>query len=290
MPVKKKKKTKTKSPAKHIADHEVVIVKSGEKGNPRRRLLIVTPTLGKIRVEWAIQRYNQVIPCNWSASMQHVGVRQLIPMHYLVAEGQNIAVQHLVEHDFEWLLLWEDDVIAPIDSFLKLNEHILSGEYPVVSGLYFTKGAYSEPIVYKGRGNSYYHNWRLGDKVLVDGVPTGFLLIHSSVLKLMYEESPVYTSIGGLQVRKVFETPATVQLNTVTRMMETLKGTSDLFWCRRVIAENVLERAGWKKFAKDKNPFLCDTDIFCQHIDLETGQQFPKPEQILKRHKRKGDK
>ena len=282
----KKRPTKKKTPTKHTPDHEVVIVKSGQDGNPRNRLLIVTPTLGKVRVEWAIYRYAQVIPCNWSASTQHVGVRQLVPMHYLVAEGQNIAVQHCIEHDFEWLLLWEDDVVAPIDSFLKLNEYIENPEYPVVSGLYFTRGEYSEPILYRGRGNSYYRNWRFGDKVMCDGVPTGFLMIHSSVLKLMYDESPVYTSIGGLSVRKVFETPATVAINEISKQLDTIKGTSDLFWCKRVIREKVLQRAGWD-VEDEKHPFLCDTNIFCQHIELETGRQYPLPQQIDKRHRAK---
>jgi len=275
------------TPAQHIHDHEVIVVKSGKGGNPRHRLLCVTPTLGKVRVEWAIHRYNQVVPCNWSSSSQHVGVRQLVPMHYLVAEGQNIAVQHMVENNFEWLLLWEDDVVAPVDAFIKLNKYIGNGEYPVVSGLYFTKGEYSEPIIYRGRGNSYYRSWRMEDKVRVDGVPTGFLLIHSSVLELMYEESPEYTSIGGLKLRKVFETPSTVKFNEVNGQMESLKGTSDLYWCKRVIKENVLGRSGWKKFAGDKNPFLVDTDIFCQHIDLETGKQYPMPHQIPKQHLKK---
>ncbi len=277
-------KRQPKTPAAPIGDHEVIIVKSGAEGNPRHRMLIVTPTLGKVRVEWAIYRYGQVIPCNWSASNQNVGVRQMVPMHYLVAEGQNIAVQHCIQHDFEWLLLWEDDVIAPIDAFCKLNQYVNSGKYPVVSGLYFTKGYYSEPILYRGRGNSYFKQWRFGDKVMCDGVPTGFLLIHCSVLKLMYDESPQYTSIGGLTLRKVFETPATVRWDNHKRALDLIKGTSDLYWCKRVIREKVLERSGWKKFAGEKNPFLCDTNIFCQHIEFETGKQYPMPHQIDKRH------
>lgn len=172
-------------------------------------------------------------------------------------------------------LLWEDDVIAPLDAFLQINPYMSSSDYPVISGLYFTKGQYSEPILYRGSGQGAYINFKIGDKVWATGVPTGFLLIHSKVIKLMYEESESYKTLGGRMTKRVFETPAQLFYDPDTQSFATGSGTSDLNWCNRVIEEKVLARAGWPKIGKKKYPFLCDTRIFCKHIDLMTGSLYP---------------
>lgn len=252
------------------------IVKSGLNGNPRHKLLIGTPTLGIVRMEWAHSRYGQTIPCNWSAGAATVGVGSLIPMHYLVADGQNLIVQEVIKKDYEWLLFWEDDVIAPTDAFMKINQYIKKGDVPIVSGLYFTKGSYSEPILYRGRGNSCFHKFIVGEKVWVDGVPTGFLLVHSSILKILWEESEEYTTLGGLTTRKVFETPSQIFYDPQKNESLIYAGTSDLVWCDRIMKKHVLKRAGWNEFDKRKYPFLCDSDIFCTHIDLNTGVKYPQ--------------
>jgi len=261
------------------------IIASGVGGNPRTAILIATPTLGNVRVEWAISRYGQVIPCNWTSHDVNVGVGYLVPMHYLVADAQNIATEHLLVNKFEWLLLWEDDVIAPIDLFTRLDPYIRNADHPVVSGLYFLKTPRSEPVCYRGRGTRYFGDFKLGDRFWVDGVPTGMLLIHRSVLQVMYDESPEYQTLGGKRVRKVFETPSSVFQDSVTGEWNKAQGTSDLAWCRRVIKEKVLARAGWKKAGKMEFPFLVDSNILCRHIDLNTGMTYPS-EEVLKRYRR----
>jgi len=263
-----KKKTKPVQPI----ESEVIIIKSGAGGNPRNRLLIVTPTLGIVRIEWSIQRFGQAIPCNWSAGYATLGIGFVVPMHYLVADAQNIGCEEVVKKDYEWLLLWEDDVLPPLDAFLRLNSYISKGDIPVVSGLYFTKGTFSEPILYRGWGNSCFTKFKIGEKVWASGIPTGFLLIHSSLIKLMWEESENYTTKGGRVTRKVFETPSKVYYNPENQTFAGGGGTSDLAWCKRVVEEKVLKRSGWPKIGRKKYPFLCDTNIFCRHIDLNTGE------------------
>jgi hypothetical protein len=254
------------------------IIRSGVGGNPRVRLLIATPTLGNIRIEWAVMRYGQVIPPNWASHDVNVGIGTCVPMHYLVADAQNIATEHMLQNSFEWLLLWEDDVIAPQDLLTRLDRYITDATIPIVSGLYFLKAKRSEPLAYKGRGTRCFCDFRLGDKVWLDGVPTGMLLVHRSILDLMYQESPPYKTVGGRVVRKVFETPMKVMMNPQTGEWNRMQGTSDLFWCQRIVREKVLERAGWPKIAKKEFPFLLDTNILCSHIDLNTGEQFPSKE------------
>ncbi len=53
----------------------------------------------------------------------------------------------------------------------------------VVSGLYFSKGVPSWPLIFRGRGNGAFLNFRIGDRVWCDGIPTGFLLVHMSVIR-----------------------------------------------------------------------------------------------------------
>jgi hypothetical protein len=253
----------------------IEIIKNPSGKHPSTRLYIATPTLGIIRTEWAAARWGQVIPCNWSCVGGMFGYTHSFPMGYLVADAQNIAVQGAIKENSEWLLLLEDDVVAPPDLFLKLNDYINKATVPVVSGLYYTKSNPTEPLVYRGRGSSFYSKWKRGDKVWADGVPTGCLLIHMSVLKLMYDESPEYMTSMQHKAHRVFETPRKVWTDPEKGMMLGAVGTSDLYWCDRVMRDKVLERTGWKRIAKKKFPLLVDTGIFCKHIDLQTGKQYP---------------
>jgi hypothetical protein len=138
-----------------------------------------------------------------------------------------------------------------------------------MSGLYFTRSLPSEPLVYRGRGNSYYGDWKLGDLVWADGVPTGCLLIHMALLREMYKDSEEY-QIGNQTARRVFDSPRSAWFNQETGQYNTTAGTSDLDWCRRVIDGDYLRKAGWGEFADAHPdwPFLVDTNLFCQHIDI----------------------
>jgi hypothetical protein len=257
------------------APEQTTVIRSGVDGNPRNRLLVVTPTLGIVRMEWAMARYGQPTPCNWSSSGASLGIGFSVPMHYLVADAQNLGAEDCIKKNFTWMLLHEDDVVLPSDAMLQLNKYIISEEIPVVSGLYFLKGNYSEPLLYRGTGNGPFLNFKIGDKVWADGVPTGFLLIHSKILRLMWDESEEYETLGKRRTRRIFETPAKIVYDPETQSCSSATGTSDLVWCARVIREKVLARAGWPKIGRKKYPFLCDTKIFCRHIELATGRLYP---------------
>lgn len=236
------------------------------------RLLVGTPTTGNIRMEWANARYGQVIPSNWSKVDMIQYMSGFIPLRYSVADAQNLIVQEAVTKGYQWLVFLEHDTIPTPDTFLRFNEYMRSGEFPVVSGLYFTRSDPAEPMVYRGRGNSYFTDWKLGEQVMTDGVPTGMLLIDVRLLKPMWEDAPEYNA-GGYNIKRVFETPGSTFFNPETGSQEMLVGTSDLDWCKKVISGNYLERH-WPKLAKEKYPFLIDTNIACNHIDPD-GTQFP---------------
>lgn len=241
----------------------------------QHRILVGTPTTGDVRMEWVLGRYGQVIPTNWSNVDVHEWMSAYAPLEYLVPDAQNLIVKHALTKGFRYLLLYEQDNIPMPDAFMKINDYMLAGDVPIVSGLYFTKSVPPEPILYRGRGNSHFTDWKLGDKVWVDGVPTGFLLIDCKILQVMWDESPEY-NLGTITTRRVFECPRRMDWNPETGELVIGTGTSDLEFCSRVMKDNILEKAGFGKFAKEHPdyPFLCDTGIFLWHIDPQ-GRKFP---------------
>jgi hypothetical protein len=225
-----------------------------------------------------------LVPINWSMAQVMQVVAGVFPLRYQVADAQNVIAQEAIDRDMEWLLLLEHDVVLPPDAFVRLNRYIREAEAgygaPVVSGLYFSRAQPSEPMIFRGRGNSFYDGWRLGDVVGCDGVPTGCLLIHMGVLRLMYAESEAYTVGRGenvRRVRRVFETPRAGWFNPETNQTNLSATTSDLAWCDRVIAGDYLRRAGWK--SEGRWPFLVDTNIFCWHVNSD-GQMFPSKAEL----------
>ena len=253
-------------------------------GSYVNRLLVATPTRGTVRMEWCGARYGQTVPVNWS----HVQLLQFyqsmcnpfLTVRFSVADAQNLIVREVIEKDFEWLLFIEDDVILPVDAFVRFNTYIRAQKAPVVSGLYYTKSRPSEPLVFRGRGTSFYSDWEQGDLVWADGVPTGCLLIHAGILREMWNDAPEYqVGYGGKPVtRRVFHNPEVQWEDPELHQTFGIVGTSDLQWCTEVIEGDYIRRAGWDAFLDEipdeRYPFLVDTRIFCRHIDPD-GVQYP---------------
>lgn len=237
------------------------------------RILIGTATTGLVRMEWVVSRYGQLVPVNWTSVNFTEPLSGYVPLRYLVADAQNVITQVAIEREFEWVLFWEHDTFPEgFDALMKINDYIVKCDIPVVSGLYYTKSVPSMPLIFRGRGTGPYINWKLGDLVWCDGVPTGFLLVHCSILKAMWEDSEEYI-LRNRVVRRVFVTPRTYQV-VEKGEMNTVSGTSDLDWCSRVIDGGYFKKAGWKRFHNKKYPFLVDTNIFCKHIQPD-GERFP---------------
>jgi len=231
---------------------------------------------GLVRSEWVLARYGQVIPCNWSHQEMYHWMNSTCPIGFAVAEARNVIVDAFIKSKAHWLFFIDHDVILPPDCFVKINTYMQSHKIPILSGLYFAKCHPPEPLIYRGRGTSHYKDFKIGDKVWVDGIPMGCTLIHRSVLEKMYNDAPEYLAGGNRKVRKVFDTPAGIFFDPETKGNRTFSGTEDLAWCNRVIGGAYLEKAGWKSVAKKRYPFLIDTSIFCRHITPD-GQTYPLP-------------
>lgn len=257
--------------------YRTIVKDSGDPGYVNR-LLVATPTTGLVRIEWVMGRYGQIIPPNWSMVQMNQYLNAYIPLRYQVADAQNLIVRQVIEDDFRWLLLIEHDVILPPDAFKRFNTYMRERNVPVVSGLYYTRSRPSEPLVYRGRGTGCYTDWEFGDLVWCDGAPTGCLLVHGNILRVMWEESEEYIiqhPDGRREVtRKVFDTPRREWYDPESGEYNTNSGTSDLDWCKRVIDDGIFEKAGWEDYQEKEWPFLIDTNIFCKHIN-PNGEQFP---------------
>ncbi len=256
------------------------IMKNGNK-DWNSRVLIFTPTVGLVRIEWVNARYGQIIPTNWSHVDMQQFVHPFVPVQYQLADAQNLMAKKLVEEDYEWIIYIESDNIIPPDLFIRFGQYINEKKVPIVSGLYFTKSDPAEPILYRGRGNSYYGDWKLGDKVWVDGIPFGCRLEHASFIKEAWKDSPEYMC-GDVKTRRVFEQPGRVWFDEEHGGIAAKTGTTDLAWCSRIIDDNLFEKTGWGEYKDKKNPFLVDTSIFVRHID-QGGKIFPLeiPKQFL---------
>lgn len=261
------KKQKTVS----LGGYRNVILKNNAE--TMNRVMMGIPMTGILRSEWVLARYGLIIPCNWS----HADVIQFIesasPIGWMVADARNIIVKSFIERNYEWLIFVDHDVILPPFFNLIMNEYMIKKKVPMMSGLYFTKSVPSEPLIYRGRGNSYYADWKLDDKVWVDGIPMGCTLIHRSLLQVLWDESQEYSTFGQ-KTRRVFETPARIEFDPETRLLHTRRGTEDLELCSRIMKEKVFEKAGWPEYQKKKYPFIVDTRLFCKHIDMD-GVQYP---------------
>lgn len=239
-----------------------------------KRFLIGTPTMGTVRMEWVNGRFGQIIPTNFSLADVQQFMSPYMPHEYSVADAENLIAKMAIEQGFEWLLFWEDDNIPPNDALLRLNEYMITKTAPVIAGMYFTRSIPPEPMVYKEFGQGYYADWKLGDKVWVKGCPFGFTLIHMSLIKALWEESPEYV-VNGITTRRVFNIPNKAHVDPETGAWLTETGTSDLAWCKRLVDDKIFEKAGWPEFQKKEHPILCDTSIFVKHIDRNSGQQYP---------------
>jgi hypothetical protein len=246
-----------------------------DSGDPEyvKRVLIGTAVTGLVRVEWVQARIGQLIPPNWSSVMLWHFMNSFMPYRYQVDDAQNVIVKEAIERSFEWVLFWEHDVLPPPDALIKINQYMRDKTYPIISGLYYTRSRPSEPLIYRGRGTSCYTDWKPGELVWADGVPTGFLLCHASILRAMWDESETYTA-GGVTMRKVFEIPMKQYFDQSTGLFSTMTGTSDLLWCRKVIDGKFFEKAGFPEIQALPFPFPVDTEINCRHIN-PNGEIFP---------------
>lgn len=239
----------------------------------KKRIIVGIPFTGLLRAEWVMARYSQVVPCNWGQIDMIRWLDPHSPLGYMVADARNIIATEALKEDVEWLFFIDHDVILPLGTILKINEYMIKPVAPIVSGLYFTKSVPSEPLIYRKRGTGYYADWKIGDKVWVDGVPMGCTLIDMKLVKAVAEEVDEYM-LEGRMVKRIFETPSRTFYDPEKNSWDNATGTEDLEFCSRIVDHDLVRKAGWKDLPEKEYPFLMDTSLFCKHIDF-SGVQYP---------------
>ena len=213
------------------------------------RIMIGVPLTGLVRAEWAMARYNQATPTNWSVNDMVAWLDQTSPLRFTVPNARNLIVQKAIEGEYEWLFFLDHDVILPPLSLIKLNTHMRSGKYPILNGLYFTKSKPAEPLIYRGAGTGCCDDWKLGEIVWADGAGMGCTLIHRSILKAIWSESAEYT-INNMTARQVFRNPLEHKYDEKTGSWGMLTGTEDLDFYKRLTSLGIYKKAGWPEFQK----------------------------------------
>lgn len=252
-------------------------------GNDTVQVLLGTPTLGQLNIAWYNAMVGMVTPPNWSL------VRST-PVGYTVADAQNMIVDAFLRGPFRALILIEDDTCPPPEAILVFDRWFWKMERkkapPVVSGVYHIKGSAEtrrgkkggieqlgpEPLVYRGGGTRAYRDWKYGDVVWVDGVPTGALLLHRSILEAWANEPdvPIYTVPGyHFPLKRIFESPAKVWVEDDG--VHIASGTSDLYWSSQTIKRGLLAKAGWPQYQRKQYPYIIDTSLRFGHVDRGTG-------------------
>lgn len=267
---------KKRTHRKKTKDVEAIPMFQEVRKNPEvwtKRILIGIPVTGLLRVEWVQARFSQVIPTNWSHADVWQFMSSYMPMAFQLTDAENLIAKTVVEENYEWMLFIEHDNVLPPNTFRKINEYMLSKEWPVVGGLYFTKSHPPEPMIYRGSGTGYFDKWKFGDKVQCDGLPFGCTLIHGNLIREIWKDSPEYV-VNGTLTRRVFEQPNEGWRDPYSGRYMSKGGTSDLAFFKKVKEGNYLARAGFPEHQKMKYPFLVDTSIFVKHID-NSGVQWP---------------
>lgn len=248
------------------------------------QVLIGTPTLGTIRIEFYNGMQGMVHPPNWA-------VVRSTPTGYTVPDAQNILVDTMLRGTFRALLFIEDDTIPPPHALIQFDRWFWKMERkkapPIVSGLYHIKGSAEtrkgkrggiallgpEPLAYRGSGQRAYRDWSPGDVIFVSGVPTGALLIHRSILEAWAKEPDLETyTVAGypFALKRIFQQPSQVWVDPQGGT-HVASGTSDLWWSDQTLKRKILAKSGWPEHAKKEYPYIIDTSLTFGHVDRSTG-------------------
>ena len=86
------------------------------------RILVGIPTTGLIRYEWAVARYGQVIPCNWSQVECLHFYSPASPVGFQVADARNLICNVALRENFEWVFFIDHDVVLSPITVLRWND------------------------------------------------------------------------------------------------------------------------------------------------------------------------
>lgn len=154
----------------------------------RKFIAIGLPTFGTVSMKWALAYDSLLMPMN---SAKAVLCKQGLPVDIARNRIVNevLALDPRPTHIF-WL---DDDVL--------INKHVLlqllKADVDIVSGVYFTKSEFSEPLIYQEfLGGSV--QYEPGSGVIPAwGIPGGLTLVKTDVYLRMFEAGNLGTDVQG---------------------------------------------------------------------------------------------
>ncbi len=165
--------------------------------SPRHNLLVMTATLGMMRIEVAVAQQRAVFPMSIERTIGTVVGRT-------TSEARNLAMKSAYADHFEFLLFWDDDIV-PRDyaaSAKLMNVLLHNPQVAVVGAVYPRKiSSTCEPIVFKERGETPWWGWQDGRVHEVYMTGTGFMMLRVEDIAQIPVEA---TKIGNEDVPDLF--------------------------------------------------------------------------------------
>lgn len=231
------------------------------------RVLIGIPTTKTARrsIQWIDGLSSLQMPLGSSAMRAWIVDTEIGP-------ARNQLVQQALDSGAEYLFFISDDVIAPPNTLLQLLDKI-GREYPVengrtaragiITGVYWTKTAPTEPYIWRGMLQGAYRDWTVGEFFPVDFAGCDCLMIEASVLRGMvdywHEWQRQEAATSGTEPLPF---PGWFSTDWVWNEGERPSSiaTEDFYFY------TLARKAGYRLF--------CDTAIQCLHEDRTTGHLY----------------
>lgn len=191
--------------------------------------------------EFALRLLTLSMPPNMSSAWD-------MPSGFEVGDARNRIIARAKSKKTQYVFFIDDDVLFPGNAFATLYKTMISTNAAIVSGLYYTKGFPSWPLVFRGYSNASFRGWRKGDIVEVTGCGMGLTLIDMRIFENPEITEPYF-----------YTTRDSILSEDGTWVKQS--GTEDLYFLAKVI------KAGYR--------VLVDTNVFAMHRDKSTLQNYP---------------
>lgn len=222
--------------------------------NRPKMICLCTPSLGTVSMWWARALTSIAWPQNIGKYIHFIQddkadeiaeTRNRIVSEILALEDKhNVAIDSLF-----WV---DDDVIVTAGSLLQLYSH----QRPIASGVYFTKGEPSNPLIYPER---------LGG--VSPFVPDRVFEVWGHGMGLALVKAEVYKKLAKQVGKDKYGRPAWYKTNREFKVMNGMLdcgGTEDLYFC---------DKAGKRGY----QPLVdCSKHAFGWHYDLKAGVGYPR--------------
>lgn len=165
----------------------------------RANFLVCLLTLGMVPIEYHVASSRLQYPVNGRAV-------SMIVKRFEVGKARDMCVDHLLrlpeKTKPEFLFFFGDDMIPEWDGLIKLYDEMISGDWDVLTGLYYIKGEPPIPLTWRNDTIGWMMpgiHYKVGEVIDVDVTGMDFTLIRTSFLQKMAEkvERPFFKTGPG---------------------------------------------------------------------------------------------